>query len=477
MGPSPNPAELTSRRWSVSSVRSTGASVFLSLCLAPLLPLTAQPLDPPPPLSPRDASRADCPGCDQKLKKRLAVMPVKVGGLSAELGLPGDFVAAKVRDALEAQISQGVGFVLVNRAELGDVIAEQQLASTSLFNQELAPPSRKLIPAQMLLYVTVDAIDISRRVTEDSASGGEELMRRAADLEAAADRAQDRARQEALDHRRRTGTRGSTHAYQTDCNAQHRCQEYTTPGEQRACEILRSQCERRNQTARQNAEADRRRSVSNGDRAVTSAQADADRYRRQAQEARRQAEFSSTESSRLEQQTATMTLVWKALDTATGTVLAGGKTIESSSLRRNAQSSQSAFQDHRSTLSTRYDALINRVLSLSVTRLASQVEARLVTEPFRAKVVRADGNVVVINAGQSIGMTPGQTFGVREKASVLTDPDTGELLSEPGLPVGLLWVFKCEEKVSYARILKSAGPISRGDELEWIGFYTEPPPV
>jgi hypothetical protein len=84
--------------------------------------------------------------------------------------------------------------------------------------------------------------------------------------------------------------------------------------------------------------------------------------------------------------------------------------------------------------------------------------------------VRVERGEVTINAGTNLGVRVGDTFGMRNVAAVLTDPDTGRPLEDAPKPVGRLRVFRVQEKVAIARDLDHKLRIKRGDEVEWIGF-------
>jgi hypothetical protein len=152
-------------------------------------------------------------------------------------------------------------------------------------------------------------------------------------------------------------------------------------------------------------------------------------------------------------------------------VVASGAVDATDSSRDEGPSTLSAFASSERTSSTRADALVNRVVDAGLAKLTPQFESRLQKVPFRVKVVTVDSAGVVINAGTTLGVSVGDTFGVRSKAQVLTDPDSGELLSEPGVPIGLVRVAEVSEKTARAQVLAKSMPLMRGDELEWVGVY------
>lgn len=407
------------------------------------------------------------PGATARLRKRVAVMPVKVGALSAEIGLPGEVVAAQVRDALEAEMAYAPGLVVVNRAELGDVVAEQQMAAGSLFNAELAPVVRRLIPAQFLIYVTVGQADLTvQRQTASQSEAGAKL-RRAIEVEEAASRAQARALADSQRLSSRV-TEPPPLPSARDCGALWNCAQYSDPAALRWCDTMRQQCEREDQMQRQMAEQDHRNSIRSAQSEILQQQQRAQEQRARAQAIRRQAGLATTQTSQQEVRSSQLSLIWKALETSTGAVLASGTIYESAQLRRRSQSQSSSFSSSSRSLARNRSAVFNLALAKGISQVAQDVDRRLAEEPFRAKVVRVDGETVIFNAGSSLGVTVGDAFGLRDKREVLTDPDTGLPLTAPGPPIGLLRVYETAEKVAFARIERRVGEIERGDELEWL---------
>jgi hypothetical protein len=116
----------------------------------------------PPTPSPRIvALRVEkCVGCQSKARRRVAVMPAKVVDLAREFGLQPEWMAAEVRGGLEQSIAQSQAFIPCDRAILDAVLAGHDLGQSLGFYQEIAPQTRRLIPAQLLLMTTLDGIHI-----------------------------------------------------------------------------------------------------------------------------------------------------------------------------------------------------------------------------------------------------------------------------------------------------------------------------
>jgi len=80
-------------------------------------------------------------------------------------------------------------------------------------------------------------------------------------------------------------------------------------------------------------------------------------------------------------------------------------------------------------------------------------------EKLDGSVVTTSGKRVVINRGEQFGVQPGQTFVVKEKGEVLTDPDTGEVLDRmEGAVICTLKVDKVSEKVAYCSVVDGEMP-------------------
>jgi curli biogenesis system outer membrane secretion channel CsgG len=76
---------------------------------------------------------------------------------------------------------------------------------------------------------------------------------------------------------------------------------------------------------------------------------------------------------------------------------------------------------------------------------------------WEAKVVDADGEEAFVNAGAEAGLAPGDRLRVERLGRVLTDPDTGQILSEHHETVGELVIESAEPKVARGRFNPS-GP-------------------
>jgi hypothetical protein len=80
--------------------------------------------------------------------------------------------------------------------------------------------------------------------------------------------------------------------------------------------------------------------------------------------------------------------------------------------------------------------------------------------PWTGSVVLVKGNKVYINRGEREGIRAGQTFDVGE-ATVLRDPDTGEVLDQSLESVATIRVVKVKQKIAICDVMKGSG-IRRG---------------
>jgi hypothetical protein len=400
-----------------------------------------------------------CLECKATVRRRVAVMPVKIGVLSSELQASSDVVAAKVRDRIEQVIANEPGIFAVSRAEIGDVIAEQQLGTSGAFNHELVAPAGRLIPAQLLLVATVDRFDVTTSSVKKSNNTGERYIMQAAQKEQEAARVQQEAREAAaapvLAGSSQDGIREAL------LNA---CPAYNA-ARKAYCDEQRRQWEQQKQERQQAAEREHQDRVSQLRLQAESLLVEASNLRQQASlEAQKQVDETRTKQARL-------VLGWKAVDVTTGAVVASGSQGASDSAIERGTSVSTQFRASESIESQRHDVLVNKLIENVVEQMSREVESKIDNVRFRAKVVKVDTIGVTLNAGRNLGLSVGDTFGVRRKQDVVTDPDTGQILEPPGPPVGILRVSEVYQNTALAQVIKSAGALSRGDELEWIGTY------
>ncbi len=93
------------------------------------------------------------------------------------------------------------------------------------------------------------------------------------------------------------------------------------------------------------------------------------------------------------------------------------------------------------------------------------IAEKMVDLPVDGAVVAVAGDQVIINLGTEFGIAAGQTFTVRKKGEVLTDPSTGQILgTSTGAEVGTVTVTNPQEKFSYCKLASGQMP-QRGDAV------------
>jgi curli biogenesis system outer membrane secretion channel CsgG len=94
------------------------------------------------------------------------------------------------------------------------------------------------------------------------------------------------------------------------------------------------------------------------------------------------------------------------------------------------------------------------------------IAGKMESMPVEGAVVAVTEDQVIINLGKEFGIGAGQTFTVRKKGEVLTDPGTGQILgSSVGGVVGTIQVANSQDKFSYCKLVNGEMP-ARGDVVE-----------
>ncbi|MDT9598816.1 CsgG/HfaB family protein [Sphingosinicella rhizophila] len=94
-----------------------------------------------------------------------------------------------------------------------------------------------------------------------------------------------------------------------------------------------------------------------------------------------------------------------------------------------------------------------------------QIATVLAATSWEGRVVEAEGSGVIINLGQEAGVVAGDRLHVERVAKVLTDPATGQILSEERYRVGTLTVTGVEARIARANFTSVDGSAAaaRGD--------------
>jgi hypothetical protein len=94
-----------------------------------------------------------------------------------------------------------------------------------------------------------------------------------------------------------------------------------------------------------------------------------------------------------------------------------------------------------------------RAVNTAVVRFAESAAQK----PWQGRVVDVEGTDVAINAGNRFGVILGDKFQVFRTTKVITDPDTGRILSRREKSLGTLEVIKVEESLSTGIFIADAG--------------------
>lgn len=157
-------------------------------------------------------------------------------------------------------------------------------------------------------------------------------------------------------------------------------------------------------------------------------------------------------------------LVVKLVDTTSGEVVAskrivgvaGGSKIRVGFYKNGVSGNLGSFAK------TPIGEAAQDCISAATDFIASEMEDYDITANI--VMVKSD-DMIVINRGESYGVTAGNVFEVREAGEILTDPDTGEILDVfEGAVTGTIEVTRITEKVSYCKLIDGITP-NRGDSV------------
>jgi curli biogenesis system outer membrane secretion channel CsgG len=93
------------------------------------------------------------------------------------------------------------------------------------------------------------------------------------------------------------------------------------------------------------------------------------------------------------------------------------------------------------------------------------IASKMESYPVEGNVVSASEQSIIINLGENYGIRAGQTFAIRRRGEVLTDPETGEMLgASEGETLGVIEVVSPREKISSCKLVSGDMP-ARGDTV------------
>ncbi|MBI5685766.1 MAG: hypothetical protein HZC54_11890 [Verrucomicrobia bacterium] len=93
--------------------------------------------------------------------------------------------------------------------------------------------------------------------------------------------------------------------------------------------------------------------------------------------------------------------------------------------------------------------------------------------PWRGRIVEVRGDDILINAGVTLGVVPGDCFRVFTEHDVLLDPETGLPLGSPLSSSGVIQVREVQPKFAVARLLAGAN-FARGQVIRFVPAFELP---
>lgn len=115
-----------------------------------------------------------------------------------------------------------------------------------------------------------------------------------------------------------------------------------------------------------------------------------------------------------------------------------------------------------STGSTIDDTQVGKALRKAIKKLVVDISKQMANVPWSAKVVKAKGRDILINAGMNSNIKPGSVFLVYKKGEELKDPATGESLGFEETLIGEAMATQIMERITKA-VVKSGTGFSTGD--------------
>lgn len=108
------------------------------------------------------------------------------------------------------------------------------------------------------------------------------------------------------------------------------------------------------------------------------------------------------------------------------------------------------------------DTQVGKALRKAIKKLVVGISKQMMNVPWSARVVKATGRYILINAGMNSNIKPGSVFLVYKKGEELKDPATGESLGFEETLIGEAMATQIMERVTKA-VVKSGTGFSAGD--------------
>ncbi len=108
------------------------------------------------------------------------------------------------------------------------------------------------------------------------------------------------------------------------------------------------------------------------------------------------------------------------------------------------------------------DTQVGKALRKSIHKLVNAISKQMAAMPWSARIVKADGRNIIINAGTSSNIQPGAVFEIYKKGEELTDPSSGESLGFEETLAGEAIATQIMDRVTRAAV-KSGTGFTKGD--------------
>jgi curli biogenesis system outer membrane secretion channel CsgG len=120
------------------------------------------------------------------------------------------------------------------------------------------------------------------------------------------------------------------------------------------------------------------------------------------------------------------------------------------------------------------DTQVGKALRKSIHKLVNAISRQMATMPWSAKIVKAEGRTIIINAGMNANIPMGTVFQIFKKGEELKDPSTGESLGFDETLVGEAIATQIMERVTKAAVRSGAG-FDKGDIVRLKPEPVSPP--
>jgi len=160
-------------------------------------------------------------------------------------------------------------------------------------------------------------------------------------------------------------------------------------------------------------------------------------------------------------------LIVRMVDTTTGQVV-DSQRVEVSAEKDSLETSirvegiEAGAKTEKSTATP-----VGKAVQFAIDDAVEFIATRLRDIPYKARVIKVEGNVLYISGGSSHGISMYDGFSIYSVGEELIDPESGLLLGRDEELIGRAEVFSIHEKYSKARVPAELGARS-GDMAIWI---------